>query len=893
MAALEKIKVAPGIVWVGIPEADVYVLCGCPADSVKHLIKKRLIVSRETHGVPLETGPNAILLSDTTLQNGSFANLAEFPVLQMLYRQGMIIPNHPNNKGIKPVIMGMADQVDAQMEYIYRGNYGLISEEEICQTGIFKALSAEMMRIKLQFAFGQIRKTEELLEKRYIDDDPVEIRNGVFIKRLGLNIFEFQFQEETTIVDLNLAPNVQYQPPYELACMQIRREYFAVLHTGEGDGWDINRPCMSSILMFQGRLYLIDAGPNILHSLMALGISTNEIEGIFHTHAHDDHFAGLTTLIRTDRRIKYYTTPLVRASVSKKLAALMSMDEKYFEEYFDVHDLQFDVWNNIEGLEVKPLFSPHPVETNIFLFRTLWQAGYPTYAHLADIASLDMLQQMMTAGMTPDCYEQIKSNYLTAVQLKKIDIGGGLIHGKADDFKEDVSSKIILAHTEKKLTNRQKEIGSETNFGMVDVLIPAVQDYTRKQAAEYLANYFPMIPPYELAPLLNCPLVQLNAGSIILKHADHSEEVYLIINGVLELIYPDSECQSFLSSGSLIGELPVLFKIPALGTYRTATVIQMLKIPGTLYQEFVNRNDLYDDIQGIHHKLDFLRKSWLFGENISYPIQTKIAQNMISSEYPEKKQIKSLKKNMLYLLESGEVQLLYHGKVIETLRTSGRIFGEDRILFAHPSPFHFYFAPSTRIYKIPGHVIREIPILLWKLLQIWERRVKLIGDSPLQMNQKGLLKTAKPKKRRPNKPKQIIGRTELIDLPDLGLFGVDAKMDSGAYTSSIHCSSIAIEEQSQGFYVRFKILDESHPNYQQMEFCLPVHNEKRVKSSSGETEDRIFIKTRMSLYGEIFEIELSLTDRSQMKFPILLGRKAFKKRFILDTAKKYIASHSF
>ena len=111
---------------------------------------------------------------------------------------------------------------------------------------------------------------------------------------------------------------------------------------------------MASVLCFQGKIYLIDVGPNIANTLKSIGIDVNEVEGIFHTHAHDDHFAGLTTLIRTDHRIKYYSTPLVRSSVTKKLSSLMSINEDTFEEFFEVCDLEFDDWNNINGLEVKP-----------------------------------------------------------------------------------------------------------------------------------------------------------------------------------------------------------------------------------------------------------------------------------------------------------------------------------------------------------------------------------------------------------------------------------------------------------------------------------------------------------------------------------------------------------
>jgi hypothetical protein len=75
------------------------------------------------------------------------------------------------------------------------------------------------------------------------------------------------------------------------------------------------------------------------------------------------------SLMHTDHRIKYYATQLVRSSITKKLCALVSMEEEEFANYFDIHDLEFDTWNDIASLEVKPIFSPHPVETSILIFR--------------------------------------------------------------------------------------------------------------------------------------------------------------------------------------------------------------------------------------------------------------------------------------------------------------------------------------------------------------------------------------------------------------------------------------------------------------------------------------------------------------------------------------------
>ncbi|MFA7430853.1 MAG: MBL fold metallo-hydrolase, partial [Rhodospirillaceae bacterium] len=393
--AVDVIEVLPGVAWVEVPEADLRVLCGAPADVVKHLMKRGLIRSVERAGVMAETGPNAILLSDLSSQGGELCNLGEFPVLQMLYRQGMMLPGHPNNTGRRPMLIGRRDQLRAQMEYIHRGNYGLTSVEEMVAAGVPPDTAAEWMRVKLRFAFGAIRRPEDLLDLRELEEGAVDLAPGVSVRRIDVNVFEFRHGEDTATVDLNLPLGVPYEAPYRLGYRNLRREYFSVVHSGEGDGWDVNRPTMGSILMFQGRIYLIDAGPNLGAVLEALGIGVHEIDGIFHTHCHDDHFSGLTTLVRSDHRVRYFATPAVRATVARKLAALMSIAETEFGDFFDVRDLDWDVWNDIDGLEVLPLFSPHPVETSVFQFRTLWEAGTVTYAHYADIVSLRVLIQMV------------------------------------------------------------------------------------------------------------------------------------------------------------------------------------------------------------------------------------------------------------------------------------------------------------------------------------------------------------------------------------------------------------------------------------------------------------------------------------------------------------------
>ncbi len=724
MARLRKVHVTTGVAWVEAPDVGLHVLCGCPADAVKHLMRRGLIVETERAGVTFETGPNAILLSDVMLQNGTFCNLAEFPVLQMLYRQGAILPNHPNNSGEKPMLIGRREQVESQLHYIYRGNYGLVNREEIIATGIKPDLADEMMALKLKFAFGRIRHPKELLDAVILGNEPVTLKGGVVLRRLGLNNFQFQLDEEIVSVDLNLPAGVTYAPPYTLGAHRVDRGYFSVIHSGEGDGWDPDRPSMASVLIFQGRIYLIDAGPNVQHSLTALGIGVNEIEGLFHTHCHDDHFAGLTSLLRADRRIKYYATPLVRASVMKKLSALLSIEEDSFADCFDVRDLVFDKWNDISGLEVKPLLSPHPVETSLFFFRSLWEEGYRSYAHFADIVSLDVLAQMRAAegaaGISQSFYEKVVSDYAAPAEVKKLDIGGGLIHGVAEDFRGDPSGKIILAHTAKPLSVTEKEIGSGAPFGTVDVIIPGNHDYVWRNAYDSLRTYFPNTPHHELRVLLNSPLVSVNPESILVHEGELVGSVYLVITGTVEMIEAGSPVNGLLSAGAILGEVAGIEGSPARKTYRAASFVQALKMSVRLYREFIKRNGLLSEVMALEERRNFLRSTWLCAEALTETTLDRLAKDMPVLKFEAGKYIEPL--GWLALVKSGAAELTIGGEVIETLGP-GDFFGEEEAIFNSPALFRVRASVSLEIYLMAAAVAREVPVMRWKLMESHERRM--------------------------------------------------------------------------------------------------------------------------------------------------------------------------
>lgn len=127
--------------------------------------------------------------------------------------------------------------------------------------------------------------------------------------------------------------------------------------------------------------------------------------------------------------------------------------------------------------------------------------------------------------------------------------------------------------------------------------------------------------------------------------------------------------------------------------------------------------------------------------------------------------------------------------------------------------------------------------------------------------------------------KITIGRTDKADFPKLGFEDIDIKIDTGAYTSSIHCHSIMEEDKK----LICTFFDKKHPHYNGRELIFEEYDIRAVKSSNGEIQYRYEVKSSIKLCDKLFKISLTLCSREDMRFPILIGRKFLTKKFIVDT----------
>ena len=135
------------------------------------------------------------------------------------------------------------------------------------------------------------------------------------------------------------------------------------------------------------------------------------------------------------------------------------------------------------------------------------------------------------------------------------------------------------------------------------------------------------------------------------------------------------------------------------------------------------------------------------------------------------------------------------------------------------------------------------------------------------------------------KNKLVIGRTEIVDLPELGLYDIKAKIDTGATTSVLHCEDFEIIEQDGHRYIRAHIREHIESE-EVLTLSFPIHKERVVKSSFGQTETRQIFLTKIRMFDRLYDIKLSLRDRSSMSYPMLLGRNFISRKFLVDVSKK-------
>ncbi|MBI4100938.1 ATP-dependent zinc protease [Candidatus Microgenomates bacterium] len=134
--------------------------------------------------------------------------------------------------------------------------------------------------------------------------------------------------------------------------------------------------------------------------------------------------------------------------------------------------------------------------------------------------------------------------------------------------------------------------------------------------------------------------------------------------------------------------------------------------------------------------------------------------------------------------------------------------------------------------------------------------------------------------------KVLIGRIEKVSFPEFKLRDVPAKVDTGSYRGTLHCHKIEEIVQNGDRRLQFVPLDPWHKHFGNHRVEVNEYKIAFVRSSSGHREMRFIVTTPIIIRRKKFDIELSLSRRHTMRYPVLLGRKFLKGRFVIDVGRR-------
>ena len=133
-----------------------------------------------------------------------------------------------------------------------------------------------------------------------------------------------------------------------------------------------------------------------------------------------------------------------------------------------------------------------------------------------------------------------------------------------------------------------------------------------------------------------------------------------------------------------------------------------------------------------------------------------------------------------------------------------------------------------------------------------------------------------------------VGWREWVSLPELGIHRVKTKVDTGARTSALHAFDLHPFKENDVQRIRFHIHPKQRDRQKQLICVANVADKRTVTNSGGQREDRWVISTLLSIGTHSWPIELTLTNRDEMKFRMLLGRTALNNHALVNSSASYL-----
>ena len=313
--------------------------------------------------------------------------------------------------------------------------------------------------------------------------------------------------------------------------------------------------------------------------------------------------------------------------------------------------------------------------------------------------------------ISEDFFDKTLQSYLEKSDVKKIDAGGGMIHGEVVDFANDPSEKLILAHSSLPFSEEQLASACTAEFGTSDLRVPLDHEtFFQDKALQWLRQRFPSLKKEELRELITEQTEEIPRGNKIFTRLQEAGYIPLLLTGRVELnglLYP---------AGTLLGEANALADLQELQEMAAVGPVRILPISLDLYRGLLKKHKLLKKRISLLKDCDHFRTFPIFqyGLTDDYLISVIKKSERISLK---KNQTVSLPENTLGVLEVGEVQFLTGNKNLKV--TENTVLGLSNMLGKSLS-WKEKTLKKSQVLCLPAENLLQAPVVRWCLQRAYQ-----------------------------------------------------------------------------------------------------------------------------------------------------------------------------
>ena len=758
---MEITRICPACYLLRVPDAGISWVFNAWPDLAKFLIQQELAI-------------DGIVYPDLRMQSdqGISCNLVEFPLLHALFNQGMYFREE------RPCLVGTKRQLELATESLARGLFGFYNASEMEDCDLTPEEAASLMKEIEGLSFKGLQPIDEIVET--VELSPLESvptpetatdYRGLRIWKEGINLFGVEYEGERRIVDCNLLPGEEYEPPLRIDVKNVPYKLFQIIDTGEEDGFS-PKSCMHTVIQWRERVICIDLPMNVPYLLDKVSISRSEIDAVIFTHNHDDHIGEFSMLLQMDKKVTIICPRVIWKSILLKAAAMFDTSIEELGEYFNYVPIRFDEEFDYCGLKITAHPSIHTVPCAVYQIRGVVDREWKVYGHMSDLLNFERCRSLIEDGfLSADRFEAYRDFVLRPMHVKKVDVGARegteavSVHGSWKDFVDDKTEHIVLAHAQPESLDERATVkigqfavaGSARN--MSERSEHTYGDKYRERALRYLADYFFALVDDRIAAglvareqvlsymrmLADNEILLIQPRTPFLKATGQSSFVDMVIGGKggVWIEQGDSVVRvAHVNAGEIIGDIGVLKQIPRTATIRADTYMHVLRIPGFMFREAVTALGAFSDrppegrmesaLEKIWRLREIVQGSWLFGAEVPIYLQNKIAQKadpLPTNAGDAVFEDGNSKGDLFIASTSADVCMTVGGHVVPAELCHPPVFGEGCFLNGTPEAYRVESNGDRPLLKLPRHKfewILDVPIFKLRLRELHARREEFV-----------------------------------------------------------------------------------------------------------------------------------------------------------------------